>query len=116
MATVALAFIALVAVGYWASQAVVHRPSASPGSSATTVVEFSGDGDMTTEPFTVAEGWEIRWLNQGRMFSMALKDGSTRDLMSRGEPGSGTTVPRGSGTYRLVIRAKGKWSVQIRQP
>ena len=116
MATGGLIFIVLVVVGYWASQAFMHASPVRPGASAGTVTKFSGDGDMTTEPFTVAEGWEIRWSNQGRIFSMTLRDGSTRDLMSREEPGRGTTVPRGSGTYRLVIRAKGSWSVEIVQP
>lgn len=109
-----LVLIALVALGYWAYQTAVRAPVSRP--SAGTVANFSGDGDMTTEPFTVSEGWELHWSTKGSEFEMALSDGSTRTLMTRNGPGSGTTVPQGFGTYRLVISAKGSWSVEVRQP
>lgn len=115
LAMLAIAVIAVIAVvaGYLFSQGQLPGQQRQPG----VVAEFSGEGDVTTDAFAVEEGWEIRWQTQGSRFEMALRQGdSSRTLMSREGPGSGTTVPRGSGSYQLVITAEGPWTVQVRQP
>jgi len=44
---------------------------------------------------------------------MALSNGTARTLMTRDAPDSGTTVPRWSGTFPLVITAQGPWAIQV---
>ena len=113
-AAAALLVLALAVIAY-----VVLRPDASgPQKIAprATVASFRGEGDATTKTFRVREGWRIDWMNEGKRFSFSITgDRNLGTVVMQKEPGSGTTTPVGSGTFRLVIKAKGAWSVRIMQ-
>jgi hypothetical protein len=112
-----LSAVVVVAVVAGAWVALYGWPNFGGPTGPGTVAEFSGDGNQTTADFTVGEDWEIRWHNEGNQFEMILVGPtSSRALMARSEPGSGTTVPRGSGTFHLEITAEGAWTVTIVQP
>jgi hypothetical protein len=65
----------------------------------------------------VDEDWEIRWETQGESFQIAVsQDGSSRTVFTHDGPASGSTIPRGSGTFELIISAEGPWSIQVIQP
>jgi hypothetical protein len=111
----AIAVLVLIsAIAYWF---VTQGPGVgiiSPRGSA--VAEFSGDGDQTTESFSVREGWSIHWENSGSEFSFAITgDRDFGTVIDQDEPGSGVTSPVGEGTYQLEIQAEGPWEVRIVQ-
>jgi len=112
----AVVLIAIIGAAYVALQPKSGSgPAGTP--SAGSVAQFSGTGDMTTDSFTVQEGWEIAWTTQASRFQMTLsEDGNTRVLLTREGAGSGTTVPRGSGTFQLIVEADGPWNLEVIQP
>jgi hypothetical protein len=84
-----------------------------PGS---TVASFSGEGNQTTDSFSVREGWSIQWQSEGQSFSYAIRgDRDFGTVITVDEPTSGVTNPTGSGTYHLEITAEGAWQVDVIQ-
>lgn len=113
VATLAVFLLAILAAAlYWY---MIHGPGqASPPGS--TVLEFSGEGNETTEPFSVRPGWRIDWENEGDQFSFAIRgDRDFGTVVEQQEPGSGITSPTGGGSYHLEVTATGPWSITVFQ-
>jgi hypothetical protein len=80
----------------------------------TRVTSFRGTGNETTDTFRVTKPWRVDWKSTGKRFAFAITgDRDFGTVIDRKKPGSGTTSAVGTGTYRLVIKAKGAWSVRI---
>lgn len=109
-----LLLVALFAVGYWFVALGPGRQLVSPAGS--NVAEFSGDGDQTTDSFTVREGWAIEWQSSGERFAYAIRgDRDFGTVIDIDAPGNGVTSPTGSGTFFLDVTAEGPWSITVRQ-
>lgn len=112
----ALAVLAALGVGGYVLFGQLRggpQESAAPG----VIAQFDGDGDKTTNTFTVNEGWQIQWETTGSAFTFAITgDRDFGTVIEQDGPGSGITSPVGSGTYRLEITAEGPWAVDIVQP
>lgn len=81
------------------------------------VVELTGDGSRTTRPFTVADGWEVRWTATNER-SLVLLDAQGQPLEtlghSTGDAGGATYQAKG-GTYLLRISRHAHWTVTVVQ-
>ena len=110
----AIVVIVAVLAAYWFVTQGPGQQLLSPRGS--TVAEFSGDGDQTTSPFQVREGWAIHWDSTAAHFAFAIRgDRDFGTIIDIDEPGSGVTSPTGSGSYNLEITADGPWSIRITQ-
>ena len=106
--------IAAIAIGGYLLTKTDPADKAPP--KRTTVASFQGTGDETTEKFDVTKSWRIDWKSSGKRFAFAITgDRDFGTVIDRKKPGSGITTAEGTGTYRLVIKAKGAWSVRILQ-
>jgi hypothetical protein len=111
---VALVGVAVVVGGYWLLTQGPGRELVSPPGS--TVAEFRGTGDQTTDTFQVREGWQIQWGNSGPRFAFAITgDRDFGTVIDQHEPGSGVTSPVGGGAFQLVISAEGSWTIVVVQ-
>src|SRR5688500_19044047 len=82
----AVAVVGAVVVGYvlWQNQ---HH-----GDTRTEIAAFTGDGDQVTESFTVEEGWQVHWENEGESFAFAITgDFDFGTVIDQNAPGSGIT-------------------------
>ncbi|MFN2390003.1 MAG: DM13 domain-containing protein [Actinomycetota bacterium] len=81
------------------------------------VTTASGEGDGTTEPFTVdgaAIQWRVRWTcERGHLVVAAA--GADDPLVDAPCPGSGTGYVTQTGGSRLEIAADGPWTVRVDQ-
>lgn len=123
----ALALIVLVvaaaAVGaFFAFRGDDHKPSVdatSPRNGTTVaerdvVAEFNGSADQKTKPFTVNDGWEIRWETTGESLQVAIRgDLDIDNVVNQPAAGGGATYPVGSGKVQLEIKARGPWTIKI---
>ena len=92
-------------------------PTENGETKRTVVAKFAGDGNEVTDRFDVDEGWQIHWETEGKGFRFSI-DGEKFDygtVIKEKRAGSGVTSPVGAGTFRLNVKAKGPWSVQIIQ-
>ena len=113
-ALVAVAVVTLLVAGYWLMTQGPGRQILSPPGSI--VTEFSGDSDLTSEPFQVREGWAIQWESKGDHFAFAIRgDRDFGTIIDVDEPGSGVTSPTGAGTFHLEVTSSGPWSIKIAQ-
>ncbi len=84
------------------------------------IQQASANGTRSLKPFTVQDGWELRWDLTGQAIEVYLNqpDGEPVELQpmaSQKNPGSGSTFyPRG-GSYYLRIVADGDWTVTVVQ-
>jgi hypothetical protein len=86
----------------------------SPKGSA--VAEFDGSGDLTTQSFTVREGWEIHWTSESEQFTLAIRgDRNLGTVVDGAGAGLGVTSPPVGGTFYLELTAGGSWSVTVVQ-
>ncbi len=92
--------------------------SGSSSGSETTVKEFTGSGAQTTRPFTVYDGWEIRWDASGDVFQIYVYTGGG-DLSgvaaNQMGTGSGAAFQPNGGSYYLQMNAIGNWTVRVVQ-
>lgn len=81
------------------------------------VVELTGNGSRTTRPFTVKDGWEVRWTATNEL-SVFLVDAQGQPLEalghSMGDAGGATYYAKG-GTYSLRIASNAHWTVTVVQ-
>lgn len=81
------------------------------------VTELTGNGSRTTRPFTVKDGWEIRWTATNEL-SLFLLDTQGQALEalghSMGDAGGATYHAKG-GTYSLRIASNAHWTVRVVQ-
>lgn len=81
------------------------------------VTELTGNGSRTTRPFTVTDGWEVRWTATNEL-SLFLLDAQGQPLEalghSMGDAGGATYHAKG-GTYSLRITSNAHWTVTVVQ-
>ena len=81
------------------------------------VVELAGNGSRTTRPFTVKDGWEVRWTATSGL-TVFLLDAQGQPLEelghSMGDAGGATYYAKG-GTYSLRIASNAHWTVTVVQ-
>jgi len=78
----------------------------------------SATGSRNLRPFTVKDGWELRWDAKGPSFSVSLyrPNGDPVDgLASQQKPGSGSSFYPKGGTYYLSIISGGDWTITVVQ-
>ena len=110
----ALVVVLVGAGAYWfLTQGPGQRIVSPPGSDITS---FSGEGDQTTDSFTVRGQWQIHWQNEGETFSFAIDgDQDLGTIIEQEEPGSGVTNVVAAGTFHIVVTAEGPWTIRITQ-
>lgn len=81
------------------------------------VVELTGNGSRTMRPFTVNDGWEVRWTATNEL-TVFLLDAQGQPLEalghSMGDAGGATYHAKG-GTYSLRIASNAHWTVTVVQ-
>ena len=81
------------------------------------VTELTGNGSRTTRPFTVKDGWEVRWTATNEL-SLFLLDAQGQPLEALGHSmgdAGGTTYHAKGGTYSLRISSNAHWTVTVVQ-
>jgi hypothetical protein len=117
LAFLAISAAVLIAVILGAYIVLSARQPALDEANREEIAEFSGEGDQITGSFTVGEGWQIHWQNDGQHFEFAIKgDFDFGTVIDQDAPGSGITSPVPTGTFHLEVTAEGPWSVLILQP
>lgn len=109
-----------IVAGWVLSVALICLGGADLASAADEQVVFreAASGTKNTRPFTVQDGWELRWEVRGNTFAAFLHtaDGQAiAELASVGKPGPGATFHPKGGTYFLEIIARGDWTVTVVQ-
>ena len=96
--------------------------SANPSPRATQpqahrVTQFAGEAGTTTQTFTVALNWEIRWAApSGSGFAVELlrQDGTSRgQVVQAGTKASGSTFVGEAGEFKLKVTSSKPWTIQI---
>ncbi len=81
------------------------------------VQQLTANGSRTTRPFTVKDGWEVRWTTTNDL-SLFLLDDQGQPLQalghSLGDAGGATYHAKG-GTYSLRISSNAHWTVTVVQ-
>jgi hypothetical protein len=81
------------------------------------VQELTGNGSRTIRPFTVKDGWEVRWTATNEL-SFFLLDAQGQQLEalghSIGDAGGATYYAKG-GTYSLRISSNAHWTITVVQ-
>jgi hypothetical protein len=109
-----LLVLAVALAAYWFFTRGPGQHVVSPAGS--TVLHFAGNGDRTTDSFSVRQGWAIRWESTAPHFAFAI--GGDRDfgkVIDVDQPGSGTTSPTGAGTFYLAVTSDGPWTIDVTQ-
>jgi hypothetical protein len=84
----------------------------------TVVTTFSGSGSKYTLPFTVKDGWEVQYDQDGDSFQLSAyhPDGVIVDiLVETDRPGKGDSYEPKGGKYYLGVNATGNWTIKIVQ-
>ncbi len=80
------------------------------------IVEYAGDGQKLTPPFSISGPWEVHWQSDGNQFQIFLSDSLgnfIQLLVDQQGGGSGVSPIPQAGTYTLNISADGPWSLAI---
>lgn len=77
----------------------------------------SANGSRTTRPFTVADGWEVRWKADRSIsiFTVARNGEAIAEIGSASAPGSGSTYQAKGGTFSLQIISGANWTITVVQ-
>lgn len=81
------------------------------------VQELTGNGSRTTRPFTVSDGWEVRWTATSEL-SLFLLDMQGQQLEALGHSigdAGGATYHAKGGTYLLRISSTAHWTITVVQ-
>lgn len=92
--------------------------SSGPAFAEEVVQQASASGTRNLRPFTVKDGWELRWTAAGPIFTAILhaQNGDPVDTIAvQTKPGPGATYYPTGGTYYLQISGAGDWSISIVQ-
>ena len=87
-----------------------------PAAAEEIIKEYSGTETVSSEPFTVTDGWEIRWETKGQYLQILLNTDKNVPLempIQQMGPGSGTYHHAEGGTFILDMNASGEWKVTI---
>jgi hypothetical protein len=110
----AVVIIMATGAAYWfVTQGPGQRIVSPPRSD---VAQFRGEGDQTTDSFTVRGQWQVHWENRGDSFSFAISgDQDLGTIVNQEEPGSGVTSVVAAGTFHVEVVAEGSWTIRIEQ-
>lgn len=89
-----------------------------PASAEEVVQQAAASGTRNLRPFTVKDGWELRWTASGPIFTVILHapNGDPVDTIAvQTKPGPGATYYPTGGTYYLQISGAGDWSISVVQ-
>lgn len=81
------------------------------------IAELTDKGSRTTRPFTMTDGWEVRWTATNDL-SLFLLDAQGQPLEALGHSlgdAGGTTYHAKGGTYSLTISSNAHWTVTVVQ-
>lgn len=81
------------------------------------IQQLTANGSRTTRPFTVTDGWEVRW-TADKDLSVFLLDAQGQPLQALGHSigeGTGATYHAKGGTYSLSIASNAHWTVTVVQ-
>ncbi|BFU90112.1 MAG: hypothetical protein NTAFB01_12990 [Nitrospira sp.] len=80
------------------------------------VQQFSANGSRTTRPFTVKDGWEVRWTSEKSIGLFAVNEqGETIAEIGSADAGPGSTYQAKGGTFSIQIISGGKWTITVVQ-
>lgn len=81
------------------------------------VQQLSANGSRTIRPFTVKDGWEVRWKTDKDVdIYLVDPNGDLVDkLASSDHAGTGSTYHAKGGTYSLKISTRGNWTITVVQ-
>ncbi len=82
------------------------------------IQQVSANGTRNLRPFTVKNGWEIRWDNKGRVLTISVRhrDGKLAAIGGAATaPGRGSSYQPRGGTYYLAVDGMGDWTVTVIQ-
>lgn len=81
------------------------------------VQQLSANGSRTIRPFTVNDGWEVRWKTDKDVdIYLVDPNGDLVDkLASSDHAGTGSTYHAKGGTYSLKISTRGNWTITVVQ-
>lgn len=100
-----------------ASEVISPTPVIPTERARAVVLEISGSSDLTSEPFMVSEGWQVQWQIESGELKFGLRGDQNIDtVIDYPGPASGITSPVPVGTFRLVVKASGPWSITVLQP
>ncbi|MCS6302323.1 MAG: hypothetical protein H8K07_01455 [Nitrospira sp.] len=80
------------------------------------VQQFSANGSRTTRPFTVQDGWEVRWTAEKSigLFAVNGKGEAVAEIGSS-SAGMGSSYQAKGGTFSIQIMSAGKWTIAVVQ-
>ena len=80
------------------------------------VLELAGSGDFDSDSFTTEAPWHLRWVSEGSIMTVELRDFTGEMItilgnqIGRGEGRSEVSAP---GDYILAVRALGDWQLWV---
>jgi hypothetical protein len=83
----------------------------------TEVLAIDGSANALSQSFVVRPGWQIQWQTEGSTFQFSVSgDMNLGKVIDQAGPASGvTSVPVG-GSFTIEVKAKGPWTIVVRQP
>lgn len=82
------------------------------------VFSQSANGSRNTRPFTVQDGWLVKWDNKGAMLHVSIHTSDGKIAAGGGlatAPGIGESFQPKGGTYYLDISGAGGWTITVVQ-
>jgi hypothetical protein len=111
--------IAILVVVAAAALGVILAIAMAPprgGPSGSTILEMSGNGNKTSDPFYARPGWSVNWENSGKYFSYTIHgDVEFGQVVTQNGPGNGITSPVPTGNFFIEVVAQGPWSLRVIQ-
>jgi hypothetical protein len=80
------------------------------------VTVLRGEGDWDSNELTLTGAWRLTWNSQGSILTIELRDSLDQLVDIVGNqigPGEGTSKLLKQGTWRLAVRAIGRWEVRV---
>jgi hypothetical protein len=88
----------------------------SPTQAREVLLDKQGSGDFTSETFVARQGWQIQWQTDAGTFDLAVHgDPDIGTISDHPGPVSGVVSPTATGTFQVVIKSDGPWSVTVMQ-